>query len=237
MKGIFNRSADLFLSALFIFGGAVAGTLFLNYYSASPITGFFAGGIFGIIVLAFPKLVEMNFGGPGVKFQMKLNAAVQDAKQAKAIAKLIVETSIDIGSRPIGVFGGGRPWRNDLVVKNIADKLAEIGIDRKEASDYAKGSEPRFAFRILGAVLMNAVKSSPVGGKEKAEELRIPLLGENSQRDPDKIAELLGSDLMSDPEVASALAFYRQWHSSDEKLYFIVDNFKRLHKAEGARVD
>ncbi|MDG3580425.1 hypothetical protein P7F60_29015 [Rhizobium sp. YJ-22] len=235
MKGLAVRAIERIVSGATVLGSAAGGAVLMNYLvpgEVGAITGLFAGGGFGIAAVVVLKFSEMKLAGPGVGFQMKLEAIAKDAEEARKLAQLTAEIAFDIGNRPRGVVGGGSLSQNDAVRKLIAERLLEFGFDKAEASRVARFDDPHIARRIIQLMILKAVRRADAGGEKMSNELSLKLLGRDADKTPEGIKAALGGELLQDDEVQAGVRFYQQWYESDAKLYFVIDNLSRLHAAE-----
>ncbi len=235
MKKAYANLLDDLRGAVLMFGGAAGGAVLMKYLLPSSVTiglGFLAGATVGAVLTFRTKFSQMKLSGLGLDLQFKLEAVAKDAAQAKALAQLLAEIAIDIGNRSRGVLGGGSLSQNDRVRKMLAERLKELGFDKKEASDFAKFDDPNIAGRIIQSMVLKAVEKTERLEKEQFNQLVLHLLGKDAPREPDTIAEALGPDLLKDTTVKAAVDFYRQWHADEAKLYFVVNNLGRFHEAE-----
>ena len=163
---------------------------------------------------------------------MKLETVARDATEAKKLAQLTAEIAFDIGNRPRGVLGGGLLSQNDALRKLIAERLLDFVFDKSEASKVARFDDPHIARRIIQLMILKAVERENLLDDKRRGELTLTLLGRGSDQTPEGIKAALGRELLQNDEVQAGVRLYEQWYESDAKLYFVVENLKRLQAAE-----
>lgn len=215
-----------------VIGSAAGGALLMNFIEPGGISagfGLLAGG--GLSFISVRKIAELDLGGAGVRFNVKLDTVAKSAEEAKKLAQLATETAFLIGNRHSAIVGP-QPSRNDGVRKVVAERLLELGFDKKDASGMAQFDDPHMAIRIIRSMLIHAAEKVPGHEVASRDELKMKLLGPNAPREPKEIEAILGEDLLKDEGVRAAMNFYRNWHANDAKLYFVVENLDKLQSVE-----
>lgn len=238
-----RNSIGNLIGAGVILAAPVGGALLMNHLAPGgwgAAFGLLAGGAFGCVAVFGHKIAEMKVAGPGVDFQMRLEAVARSAEEAKLLAELSAEIAFGLGQGHSGAILGGRMKLYADVRKKIYDKLHALGLASEVKRIFA--AEDQYVASVLlrevvWTTIDRALKASKATDEEKTpiyealkELIRVVASGQSDPPADAQIRAIVKGTGADTAEVGDAIDFYRDWFVADPRVEFMLANAKTIYK-------
>ncbi|MGX1100263.1 hypothetical protein [Amorphus sp. MBR-141] len=235
MKTWFDTHLESALTVLAIL--AIVSIALLGNQLGGPIFGITLS-VLVLVVLGRDRIEKLSVGMSDGRFETvfrTLEKARALSEEARGLAALTAEAAFHLATKPSGHLDGGTWSQDDELRIAVAKRLRQLNAEKDFVSEVTESDNSFMGGRLLSLVLASVGDSD--GGAGSGSQRLKHLLSE-CQKNKDKIATFDDVDacipeaIRSKPEIQQTLDLYRQWHQSDPKLYFVVDQLLRITELE-----
>lgn len=238
-----KRTGERVLAGLVILGSPVCGALLMNHLAPGGVSAGFGmamGTVVGLGAVLAHKVIEMKLSGAGVGFEVKVDAAVQEAADAKLLAEMAAQTALYLAQMPSGGVGDRCSTYSGLR-KMMYDKLNQLGLSGETKRIFA--AEDWYVARLIiwEAIIGSAAKELTAGNVP--DENRLPILrglnelhngipvGATTFPTTKDIEDVIAGTPADTSDVRRGIRFYDQWLGAKLRVEFMIEQAPDFYKA------